>query len=126
MRVIVTGSQTWAGALAERRIREVLETIQQIAYYTDSPLTLVHGDAEGADTITDRWARRNDIAVETHPVDWTTGGRGVGFFRNSHMANLGGDLCVAFLRDNSPGTTDMIAKAKAAGIFTMIIRWDLL
>lgn len=127
MRVIITGSRDWAGIHAQTRLTEVLCTIHDLSMAFDEEMVIVHGDCPtGADVLADQWgARREDdgVTVERHPADWSVG-RAAGPLRNQKMADLGADVCVAFLRDGSRGTTDMITKAKEAGIPTKVIPWE--
>jgi len=125
VRVLITGSRNWEGRWAERELGLILDTLELLADFLNSPLIIVHGDCPtGADALADRWARSRDYEPEIHPANWVTGGKGAGLFRNSHMVNLGADMCIGFLRDSSKGTTDCLTKAKAAGIPTFVVHWN--
>ncbi|MFB4275788.1 SLOG family protein [Nonomuraea sp. MTCD27] len=90
-------------------------------------LTVVHGGAyprpergtrpdRSADWLIHLWCKRNpDVTEEIHPADWKTHGRGAGLIRNTEMAKLGADECVAF-PGNGNGTRHCMAQASAAGI----------
>lgn len=45
-------------------------------------------------------------------------GRTTGYRRNEAMVTAGAGLCLAFIRDNSPGANDTAALAETAGIPT--------
>jgi predicted polyphosphate/ATP-dependent NAD kinase len=75
---------------------------------------LVHGACSGADTLADRWAKRNEVTVVQYAADWAVHGRAAGPIRNRDMARCGADLCIAFA--GGKGTANMIAEATAAGI----------
>ena len=112
VRVIVCGS---------RNLTDVLAIESALRALDPRPTVLVHGAARGVDTIAALWATRNGIAVEAHPAEWDAYGRGAGPRRNSHMASLGADLCVAIFADRldpKSGTADMLRKARRAGIRT--------
>lgn len=47
------------------------------------------------------------------PADWGTG-RGAGFRRNVAMVSTLPDLCLAYIRDNSPGATHCARAAELA------------
>jgi hypothetical protein len=106
-RVIVTGSRDWDDA---RTIRLML------ARYNGPGTVLVHGGCPtGADAIADAFARENGWTVEVHPADWSKG-KSAGPRRNREMAELGADVCLAFHKDNSRGTQNMINNCHKNGI----------
>lgn len=118
-RIIVTGSRDWTDrealfrALNEATLRSDTDT-------EDTFITVVHGAARGADALASEWCRDRHapwvhVTEEAHPADWEKHGKAAGPIRNSEMARLGGDLCLAFPK-GGPGTWDMIRKANAAGI----------
>ncbi len=110
MRVLVTGSRAWTG-------RAALASVLDELLAEHGTLTIVHGNAPGADQMAHHWAAtRPDVITEPHPAAWSTGGKRAGFIRNAEMVKLGADLCLAFIRDNSPGATHCAALAEKAGI----------
>jgi hypothetical protein len=125
VKVIVCGSRDWEGVYAEARIQEVLTSVQDLTKLIRSPLVIRHGGCPtGADAIADRWARRRGYEPEVFKADWATYRRAAGPFRNSSMAKAGADMCLAFLREESSGTRDMIEKARAEKIPTFVIPWE--
>lgn len=113
MRVIVCGSRTW---LDKNPIYDFLRVLP-------AGSVIVHGAARGADQIADSAARSLGLAVEPHPADWERLGRAAGPARNQKMADAGADALFAFRQQGeSPGTDDMIRRAKAAGIPSYIVR----
>ena len=106
-RVLVTGSRTWTDqAVIAAALRE----------HCPPGAVLVTGACQhGADAIAERlWASWGGQA-ERHPADWPAG-RGAGFARNAAMVALGADVCLAFIRDNSPGASHAARLASLAGI----------
>jgi hypothetical protein len=76
---------------------------------------LVHGCANGADTLAGRWAKANGIEERRYPADWKKYGRTAGKLRNSQMlAEESPDLVIAF--PGHGGTYHMCEIAKAAGV----------
>ena len=106
-RVLVTGSRTWtdqaviAGALREQWAAGTV---------------LVCGTCpRGADAIAERLWTTWGGPVERHPANWGTG-RGAGLARNAAMVAAGADVCLAFIRDNSPGASHAAQLAGLVGI----------
>ena len=107
-RVLVTGSRTWTD---EEAIAEALA-----GHWHDGNALLVTGACpRGADEIAERIWRSRGGLVERHPADWRTG-RDAGMRRNADMVSLGADVCLAFIRDGSPGATQAARLAEQAGI----------
>jgi hypothetical protein len=125
VRVLVTGSRNW---LWSAPIFAALDERAKACSPTDT-LTVVHGDAAGADRIADIWARtRADIGwpiiAEPHPADWSGLSRRAGIVRNRQMVALGADVCLAFIRADSKGATNCAITAADAGIPTVITPWE--
>lgn len=106
--MIVCGSRDWDDA---RTIRLML------ARYNGPTTVLVHGGClTGADAIADQFARENGWEVEVHPADWERWKKSAGPRRNREMAELGADVCLAFNRNDSPGTKNMVNNCVKRGI----------
>jgi hypothetical protein len=114
-RILVTGSRTWTHTTT---IRRHLTHARQ-AY---PGAVLIHGNARGADRIAAGIWRHWQLPVEPHPADWTHHGRAAGYHRNRAMVATGADLCLAFIRNNSPGATMCADLAETAGTRTIRIR----
>lgn len=114
-RILVTGSRTWTD---NAPIRAELDQWR----HRLPGAVLVHGNARGADRIAAAIWRRWDLPTEAHPAQWNRLGRGAGHARNRAMITLGADVCLAFIRDGSPGATGCAELAEAAGIPTYRIR----
>ena len=126
MRLLVTGSRDWEGVAAEARVQVTLNMILALCDVLGTKLTLVHGDCPtGADAIADRWARRRDnlVTVEPHPARWVRHGGAAGPIRNLEMVNRGADMCIAFLKDDSRGTSNCVSLSRMAGIPTFVVHW---
>jgi hypothetical protein len=112
-RVLLTGSRTWTDW------HTIVAKLDFLARKIPD-LLIIHGAcARGADDIADRHARAHGIRTERHPANWRKYGRRAGHVRNAHMVALGAELCLAFIRDNSPGASGCAAMAEAAGISTV-------
>ncbi len=107
-RVIVCGSRTWTDRAP----------IAAVIAGLGPDITVVHGGCRGADML----AAHHATAAELHLADWDKYGKKAGPIRNQQMADLGADLCVAFSdQPITPGTRDMITRAKQAGIPVWVV-----
>lgn len=111
-RVLITGSRTWDDELT------IMQAISDVAIPPEA-WTLVSGACPtGADAICEAFAEGLGLTVERHPADWSRHGKRAGFVRNAEMVNLGADVCLAFIRDQSKGATMTANLAEKAGIPT--------
>ena len=115
-RVLVTGSRTWAD-------QDVVFAALDAALRGHPGLVLVHGDnPNGADAMARAWLNARWTTApglrghEPHPADWRRHGKRAGMIRNTEMVEAGADLCLAFIRDRSPGATHCATLAEKAGI----------
>lgn len=129
-RVLVTGPRQWADTITLcAALDDVLAQVPE-----DEQLVVVHGGAQGADSIAGLWTLRypNDVAVEeVHAVTnemWRAQGASSGHYRNQRMVDLGAQLCLACLMrctlrgcrhkpaHDTHGTADCARRARRAGI----------
>ncbi len=74
---------------------------------------LIHGGANGADTLAGAWAIARGIPVDVFPAEWRSDGRAAGAIRNVRMLREGQpQLIVAF--PGGKGTAHMVSIAKRA------------
>jgi len=115
-RVIVCGSRNWTD-----RVR-IADRLYDLALTVDEPLgcTIVEGEAPGADRIARQEGEKLGFLIEPHDyrpfISPTCSPKRAPLERNTHMASLGAEFCIAFWKDNSSGTADMVRKAGDAGI----------
>jgi hypothetical protein len=124
-RILVTGSRDWwSMAIIEHALFETLSDLVGKVSRVRSEVVLVSGACpSGADFLTERIATRKfKMRVERHPAKWGQYGNYAGFKRNEEMVNLGADICLAFIMNNSPGATHCLGLAKAAEIPTAVYR----
>lgn len=119
-RILITGSRTWTD---ETVVEEALA--DQFVYARDLdliPLVVSGACPSGADLLAERITTLYyGWDVERHPADWGLHGKRAGFIRNAEMVNLGADVCLAFIRDDSKGASHTADLAERAGIRTL--RW---
>lgn len=120
MRMLVTGSGKWT--------EEGIIEIAMLAEVGDVPwhdVLVVHGGCKnGADAIVDEIARRRRWGRLIIPADWAHYGRAAGQIRNERMVKIGADVCLAFIRDGSPGASTTAFKADRAAIRTVVWRHE--
>jgi hypothetical protein len=112
-RILITGSREWTDTA---RIRAVLSYHRQAF----PSAILVHGNARGADRIAASIWESWGLPTEPHPVttqEWDAS-RGAGHARNHRMITRGANVCLAFIRNNSPGASQCVREARKAGIPT--------
>lgn len=111
LRVLVCGSRTWTDETPIRRALALLAPGSVV----------IHGGAQGADTIADRVARSLGLEVQVFPVssaEWRKMGPRAGPLRNARMLREGQPDWVYAFSLGTRGTRDMVAQAQAAGIPT--------
>ncbi len=109
-RVLITGSRTWTDPTT---IRAAL----RLVWHPDAVL-VSGGCPTGADALCETCWRAWGSQIERHPADWTRHGRSAGFRRNAEMVTAGADICLAFIRDHSPGASHTARLAQTADIPT--------
>lgn len=90
-------------------------------------VTIIEGDARGADTQAGEIAWLHNFDLKIYPADWNKHGKAAGPIRNQQMLDEGKpDIVLAFHDDieNSKGTKDMVKRATKAGIPVQVIKHE--
>jgi len=120
-RVLITGSQLWTDT---RIIRDARAEVWH-------PDTILMSGAcpRGADKLCEDCWEHWGGTVQRFPAEWIQDGRfrrSAGFRRNEAMVrtaiDLGAGRCLAFILDDSPGSTHASDLARSGGIWTTIHR----
>jgi hypothetical protein len=114
-RLLVTGSRDWDDEIA------IMTEISNIAIPPEAWVLVSGACPTGADAIAEAFAEGLGMTVERHPADWRQYGKRAGFVRNAEMVNLGADICLAFIKNNSRGASMTASLAQRAGIETVRI-----
>lgn len=118
LRILITGSRTWPKPVW------VMETIADymLEHFVEGvSFVVVQGEAHGADLHAKDAAKALKeagwpVTYERHSADWQKHGRRAGYLRNQSMVNLGADVCLAFIHNDSKGATMCRNLAAQAGI----------
>lgn len=126
VRILITGSRDWhlydkTGEILMFAIRDAIKDliVQHDIWFDvqqESVVVVLGGCPTGADTMADWYCGIHGISVERHPADWKTHGKRAGFVRNAEMVNAGADICLAFIKDASPGSSMTLKLAKKNNI----------
>lgn len=122
MRVLITGSRSWADYdFIEKALAEFgLENQND-----NSKLILVSGNCpEGADLHCEMAAKKLGWEVELYPANWGKFGKSAGFLRNKEMVDTKPDICIGFIHNNSKGGSMTVRLAREAGVPTIAYKLD--
>lgn len=93
--------------------------------YVPATATLLHGRAYGLDCLAQAFWRAQESPYREFPATremWADLGRRAGHVRNEIMLSHLPDLLLAFIRDNSAGTTGALAAARRMDIPAFVFR----
>jgi len=113
-RVIVAGSR---GFDDRPRLDRAIDQVQAKL----GRFEIVSGGATGADSLGEDCAVDRRLPLRRFPADWEGLNKAAGMYRNAMMGWYGTHL-LAFHKDGSPGTGQMIALASAGGLTVGAIR----
>lgn len=115
--ILCCGSRGWTDA---DTIRERLAAIMdEWPVDADEP-EVIHGAAQGADTLIAEQALDLGFWVGPHPPDYKTHGKAAPHVRNDEMLARA-DMVLAFWNGKSRGTASVIKKARDRGIYLEVI-----
>ena len=115
-RVIITGGRDFNDyELLSKTMKDYLASIED-------DICVVCGQARGADTLGERYAKEHNHSIQYYPANWKRYGKAAGYIRNTEMAN-NADALVAFWDGQSLGTKHMIATAIQLGLSIHVVRY---
>lgn len=113
MRVLVCGGRNYDDW---PRLKEKLDELHEKYKFTE----VIHGAAEGADSLAGVWSRWYGVKETPFPADWKQYGKRAGYVRNNQMLEEGKpDMVVAFR--GGKGTEMMVDLAEKAGVPTLLV-----
>lgn len=108
MRLLITGDRNW-------RNEDIIHAFLKSYLESHPGLVIIHGGADGADSIAGDIAESMGIKTLEFKADWNRYGRAAGPIRNQQMLDEGRpDAVVAFHRElrYARGTLDMVKRAR--------------
>jgi hypothetical protein len=110
----VTGSQEWVQ----------WPLVWHVLGFLPTNATMWHGKAYGLDCLAQAYWRQRcgEDMVKPWPANWAALKRRAGMVRNEIMMGAMPDLALAFIRNNSPGSSHAAAYARELGIPTFVFR----
>lgn len=112
--ILVTGSRDWT----DRTTLHNALVAQWFAAGRPEKVVVIHGNARGADKMAGSMARSLGFDVRRYFAPWKSKRRSAGPIRNAWMVKQKPDVCLAFIKDASPGATGCAKLAEDAGIET--------
>lgn len=116
-------SEVFVAIVGSRTYNDYEYIKTKIEYYTKNftqKVVIVSGGAKGVDTAARKYAKEKNLTLIEYLPDWTLG-KGAGMMRNKDIINQA-DVCIAFLKDNSPGTSNSISLAETKGIPLRVVK----
>ena len=89
-------------------------TMDKLLCNITDEITVVCGQAKGADTLGEQYAMEKGYTIDYYPAQWKLYGKRAGYLRNEQMAQ-NADALAAFWNGESRGTKNTIELAKRYG-----------
>lgn len=114
MKILICGDRYW------RDKEAIAESLSLLA---DSNTVVIHGGAQGADSLGGEAAKEFGLEVIVVPAEWDRYGKAAGPIRNRKMLDMEPDVVLAFHSDlkKSKGTKDCVKEAEKRDIMTFVI-----
>lgn len=113
IRLLISGSKSFVN---KEKIYQILNMFREI-----DNIHIITGGSKGTEEIAEEFADEYQLELTSIKPDWEENGNFAGYIRNEDLINLEPDFLVTFWDGDSPGTKDLIKKAKDMKIKTLII-----
>ncbi len=114
MKVIVAGSREFENY-------EMLKNKLDKLLVNQKEIQIVSGGCRGADKLGERYAKEKGYSLKIFKANWDKYGKKAGPLRNRKMAEYANGL-VAFYKEGSKGTKNMIEEARKRNLKIRIIK----
>lgn len=115
-RVIIAGGRDFAD------YTPLSKTMDEYLSGISDDISIVCGQARGADTLGEQYAKEHGYDVHYFPAEWKRYGKAAGYIRNTEMAK-NADALVGFWDGASLGTKHMIATAEQLHLDVHVVRY---
>ena len=119
MKILVCGGRKYD---SYSTVSEVIdgEIFTRFGDYPYHEVTIIQGEAKGADKLGKMFAQARSCQLESYPADWDRYGKSAGYIRNTQMLKEGKpDLVIAF--PGGKGTKMMVDIAIKAGVQVVLV-----
>lgn len=113
-KVIVAGGRDFTDY---ELLKNTLNKFKELVPYFE----VVSGNARGADSLGERYARENNLPIKSFKPNWNLG-KAAGILRNEEMGDYANAL-IAFWNSVSPGTKHMINYAHKKGLLVKVVKY---
>ncbi len=126
MRVIIAGGRDFDNFdLLEFEVIRIFKKLKLENYFIAcNDITIVSGNARGADQLGEKFANKYHLKLERFPADWDRFGKSAGYKRNQQMSTYAKEdngVLIAFWNGSSKGTKHMIDIANKDGLKVFVV-----
>lgn len=127
LRIIIAGGRDFNDyGLLSSQVSNIINHLETMIHFDF--ITIISGNARGADRLGERYAKEHDINLAKFPAQWDRYGKRAGYLRNEEMAkyavadgHIG--VLIVFWDGESVGTKQMIRMAEKYGLESRIIKY---
>lgn len=117
-RVIIAGGRDFSDyELLSNTMGDYLSRIED-------DISIVCGQARGADTLGEQYAKEHNHSIQYFPANWKRYGKAAGHIHNTEITK-NADALVAFGDGQSLGTKHMIATAEQLGLSVLVVEYKV-
>jgi hypothetical protein len=107
LKVLVTGGRDY---FQRDKVFGTLSYLKKERQWDPRSTLFIEGGAPGVDSLVEEWCSKNGFHCASVKALWNVYNKSAGPLRNSIMAAMEPDICIAF--PGGPGTKDMVSRFK--------------